>query len=398
MNGLTIPVSQLNQYIKNIFDAEEMLIGINVVGEVTNFKESGRAIYFDLKDESASIPCVVFDSSIVGDFKFGDKVTVKGKLNFYTKGGRLTFVVSKMEKFGVGDLYKEFIELKEKLEKEGLFNPENKKELPKYPQRIGVVTSRTGAVIRDIIRVARSKNVSTDIVLFPAKVQGIGAKEEIIKGIKVLDERNLDVIIVARGGGSFEDYQPFNTEEVCRVVYNAKTPIISAIGHETDWSLIDFVADCRAGTPSIASEMAFFDEKNEHNKKLLLLNSSYMLIKNKYLKTSDKMMGQVGLIERILFGKLDKIKDRIDKAKNLLEPLSKNKLEKYKSKIDVVLTALDNSNPIKLLSRGYTRVTAESGKTITSIEDVNSGDKVNFRLKDGLLKATILEKGANANE
>ena len=227
MNELTISVTQISNYIKNIFDAEEMLIGVRVLGEITNLKPSSRAIYFDLKDDNASLPCVVFDTALIEGYQFGDKVVVKGKLNYYSKGGKLSFVVSKIEKFGVGELYKEFLELKAKLEKEGLFSTEHKKKLPEFAKRVGVVTSRTGAVIRDIIRVKNQKNHWSDVVLFPVKVQGIGAKEEIINGIKFLDEYGVDVIIVARGGGSFEDYQPFNSEEVARAVFNAKTPIVS---------------------------------------------------------------------------------------------------------------------------------------------------------------------------
>ena len=172
MSDLTISVTQLNTYIKNIFDAEEMLIGIKVVGEITNLKPSSRAIYFDLKDENASLSCVVFDETIIDGFQFGDKVTVKGKLNYYTKGGKLSFVVNKIEKFGLGDLYQQYLKLKESLEKEGLFDEKHKKQLPNYVRRVGVVTSRTGAVIRDIIRVKHSKNHWSDVVLFPVKVQG----------------------------------------------------------------------------------------------------------------------------------------------------------------------------------------------------------------------------------
>ena len=258
---MTLSVTQISNYIKSIFDAEELLIGVSVYGEITNLKPSSRAIYFDIKDENSALPCVCFDQYLLKGFDFGDQVAVTGKLNYYAKTGKLSFIVSKIEKYGVGELYKQFIELKDKLQKEGLFDEGRKKPLPKYVKKVGVVSSETGAVIRDIIRVKSEKNSYSDIVLFPVKVQGVGADVDIVRGIKYLDEFGVDCIIVARGGGSFEDYQPFNTEVVARAVFEAKTPIVSAIGHENDWSIIDYVADVRAGTPSIASEIVFFNDE-----------------------------------------------------------------------------------------------------------------------------------------
>ena len=194
-NRLSLSVTQISNYIKNIFDAEEMLIGVEVYGEITNLKPSSRAVYFDIKDEECALPWVCFDFNMLSSFKFGDKVSVIGKLNYYAKTGKLSFIVSKIEKFGQGDLYKKYIELKEQFEKEGLFDKSAKKEIPKFPKRIGVVTSSTGAVICDIVRVARKKNKSTDIVLYPVKVQGIGAEKEIVEGIAFLDSYNVDAII-----------------------------------------------------------------------------------------------------------------------------------------------------------------------------------------------------------
>lgn len=392
MNGLTISVSQLNEYIKKIFDAEEMLIGINVVGEITNLKQSGKSTYFDLKDESASLPCVAFDSTLLKDLEIGDKVTIKGKLNYYIKGGRLTFVVSKVEKYGLGDLYKQFLLLKEKLEKQGIFDEKIKKELPKYPKRIGVVTSRTGAVIRDIIRVARNKNKSTDIVLFPAKVQGIGAKEEIIKGIKVLDEMGLDAIIVARGGGSFEDYQPFNSEDVVMAVFNAKTPIISAIGHENDWSLIDFAADKRAGTPSIASDMAFNDEFEHINKLMLLMNNVYSFITHNYLKQNETIVNRTKIISQLVISKLEKLKYETEKGKNLLYPLVNQKLESFNSKLNLLHSKLESSNPASLLQKGYIKAYSFKNEPIFKIADVKLDEEIKLRLCDGVVIAKAIKK------
>ena len=390
MSVLTISVTQLNNYIKNIFDAEETLIGIKVVGEITNFKPSSKAVYFDLKDENASLSCVVFNPELINGFNFGDKVTVKGKLNYYVKGGKLSFVVSSIEKFGIGDLYQEFLELKDKLTKEGLFDDAYKKQLPQYVKRVGVVTSRTGAVIRDIIRVKRAKNRSSDIVLFPVKVQGIGAKEEIIKGIEFLDNYGVDVIIVARGGGSFEDYQPFNTEDIVRAVFRAKTPIVSAIGHENDWSLIDFVADRRASTPSVASEIVFFDEQQYLNQLSMPL---YGYISDLSRASKDKY-NKVNFLSENIENKLkdliyDKKKDLDIAAKNLIL-LQERNIERNSAKLDLLMANISKNNPLEIISRGYAKVT-KAGKNIKSVSQLEVGDNIEIMVGDGSICSTVSE-------
>ena len=390
MSELTISVSQLNNYIKNIFDNEEMLIGVKVVGEITNLKPSSRAIYFDLKDENASIPCVVFDESIIASFKFGDKVSAKGRLNFYSKGGKLTFVVSKLEKFGVGDLYKEYLELKAKLEREGLFDESKKKPLPKFVSRVGVVTSRTGAVIRDIIRVQHSKNWSADILLYPVKVQGVGADREIIAGIETLDNYGVDVIIVARGGGSFEDYAPFNTEQVARAVANAKTPIVSAIGHENDWSIIDFVADRRASTPSVASDMVFYDEKAY----LKSLAEPLLLFLKRQEKGFDQthrnIISSALKIEQILKLKLDRMSEKINQLSSSMVVNIDRNLERKEADIKLLMSSLSANNPMEIMSRGYTKTTV-GGKNLTTIKDVSVGEDAEITVVDGTIVAKITD-------
>jgi len=390
MSELTISVTQLNNYIKNIFDAEEMLIGIKVVGEITNLKPSSKAVYFDLKDENASLSCVVFDERIVEGIKFGDKVTVKGKLNYYVKGGKLSFVVSKIEKFGVGDLYQEYIQLKEKLSKEGLFLPEHKKPIPEFVRRVGVVTSRTGAVIRDIIRVKHSKNHYSDVVLFPVKVQGIGAKEEIIKGIEFLDDYGVDVIIVARGGGSFEDYQPFNTEEVVRAAFKAKTPIVSAIGHENDWSLLDFVADERASTPSVASEMVFFDEKKYLERLLLPLKNFINNLSSSAIDKYNKVNNLFEIIVSATTNRLLNFKTTTDIKINNLIGLVERNIERNTSKIDILMANISKNNPLEILSRGYARVTND-GINVKSVSDVKVGEEIEIAVKDGLITSKVIQ-------
>jgi len=388
MSELTISVSQLNNYIKNIFDAEEMLFGVKVVGEITNLKPSSRAVYFDLKDENASIPCVVFDESIISAFSFGDKVVAKGKLNFYVKGGKLTFVVSKLEKFGVGDLYKEFLELKDKLQKEGLFEDARKKPLPLFVKRVGVVTSRTGAVIRDIMRVKKAKNRSSDIVLYPVKVQGVGADKEIIEGIKFLDQYGVDVIIVARGGGSFEDYQPFNTEQVARAVAEAKTPIVSAIGHENDWSLIDFVADQRASTPSVASEMVFYDERRYLASLVEPLYEFLRVVKRTSSDNHKKIIDEMEQISQLMKLKVERSYQSMKQNADSLVLHMERMLERKNSTLDLLNEKLSNNNPVQIFKRGYAKVSVKD-KGLASIKNAKIGDEAVITLLDGALTANI---------
>ncbi|MBP3629955.1 MAG: exodeoxyribonuclease VII large subunit, partial [Clostridia bacterium] len=366
-----------------------LLIGVSVYGEITNLKPSARAIYFDIKDTECALPCVCFDQYLMKDFKFGDRVTIVGKLNYYAKTGKLSFIVSKIEKFGVGDLYKQYIELKAKLEKEGVFDERYKKDLPKFPKRVGVVTSETGAVIRDIVRVARKKNRTTEIVLFPVKVQGIGADSEIIKGVKFLDSYNVDLIIVARGGGSFEDYQPFNTEQVVRTIFECNKPVISAIGHENDWSLIDFVADVRASTPSVASEIAFFDEK-------AYMQSLYEILKHPVLRLEESYKNKKLYFDNIANRMSEQCKRLIQKGKQDLGEISSKVvhsidkvIDGYSNVLDKLSIRLSGANPIEIMKRGFSQIKDGNGNVVKSITSLNVGDDIEMRLMDGRVYSLV---------
>lgn len=389
MSNMKLTVTQISNYIKNIFDNEELLIGVSVVGEITNLKPSSRAIYFDVKDDNASLPCVCFDQILLNGFAFGDKVSVTGKLNYYAKTGKLSFIVSKIEKFGIGELYKEFLELKKTLENEGLFDELKKKPLPKFVKKVGVVTSETGAVIKDIIRVKSEKNSLSSLVLYPVKVQGVGADTEIVRAIEYLDEmEDVDCIIVARGGGSFEDYQPFNTEKVARAVFNAKTPIVSAIGHETDWSIIDYVSDARAGTPSIASEMVFFDENQviaEIKGTLSMQFSNYLSNLNANLK--ELRINSQGLSDRFL-GKLKFSQNALEVNKIKLINSITNALSDKKQKLEILSSRLSNSNPVEILNRGYS-VTNFEGSVIKSVKNIKPNSKIKTILSDGEIVSVV---------
>ena len=257
MEEKAISVTQISTYFKQIFDAEELLQNISVFGEVSDFSLSRGVAYFSLKDENALLSCVCFGADNLVSVRNGDKVIVRGTPKYYVKGGKLNFNVNKIAPFGTGNLFEQFLKLKQDLENEGLFDDKNKKTIsPQNIKRIGVVTSETGAVIQDIINVVTRRNPFVDIVLYPVKVQGYNAELDIVKGINFFsDYPNVNAIIVARGGGSLEDLKPFNSEIVARAVFACTKPLISAVGHETDFTIIDFVSDLRAPTPSVAAEL-----------------------------------------------------------------------------------------------------------------------------------------------
>lgn len=388
MQNLTLSITQLNNYIKNIFDNEELLIGVSVYGEITNFKISNGVAYFDIKEDGAQLSCVKFSSN-APFAKNGDQVIVTGKLNYHVRLGRLSFVVSKIEPYGMGELYKKFLELKARLESEGIFDESKKKPLPKYAKKIGVVTSETGAVIRDIYHVTRKKNPFTDILVYPSKVQGTNAEYEIAEGIKYLDENtDVDVIIVARGGGSFEDLSPFNTEVVARAIFASNKPVISAVGHETDFSISDFASDFRAPTPSVAAEVAVFDyyEELEYLEDLRdrLKKDVLRVIDDKTRDINEIASNIVSLVSNrvALENKdLEMLVDNICKsAENVVQTKSKN--------LDILVTKLEKSNPLSILKSGYSKV-EKSGKGVSSVADLKENDIVQLYFKDGEADAQI---------
>ena len=371
MNDLIISVSQLNKYIRQIFEAEELLFNISVKGEISGLKSPSKDIaFFDLKDENSQIRCVCFDGNVFENFRNGDCVVARGTPKFYAKGGRLDFNVNKLTLFGQGYLYLKFLELKEKLNKEGLFDINNKKTLTENVKRIGVVTSETGAVIEDIINVATRRNPSIDIVIFPAKVQGANAELDIIKGIEFFSNYNVDVIIIARGGGSFEDLNVFNSEIIARTAFNCPKPLVSAIGHETDFTILDFVADVRASTPSVAAELVVADIKGKEQ-----------VFKHKCLRLNELMSYQ-------LLGAKDKIKAQQNDLLNNI----KNLMNEYKYYISLKKTTLEKLNPNIILKAGYAKI-SKSGKskvqTITSVKQIKIGDIVNIDFYDGKVKGEI---------
>lgn len=393
MQNLTLSITQLNNYIKNIFDNEELLIGVSVYGEVTNFKISNGVAYFDIKEEGAQLSCIKF-SSFFPFAKNGDQVIVTGKLNYHVKLGRLSFVASKVEQYGMGQLYKQYLELKARLESEGVFDASKKKEIPKYAKNIGVVTSETGAVIRDIYHVTKKKNPYTNLIVYPSKVQGLNAEYEIAEGIKYFNENsNVDVIIVARGGGSFEDLAPFNTEVVARAVFNSKIPVISAVGHETDFSIIDFASDLRAPTPSVAAEVAVFDYYAEVE---YINGLENRILKSVEKNVEDEKQNQKNIVSQIAKTMTTKIlletKDCLligDKIYKKVQDIFRD----HKQKLELLVTKLEKSNPLTILKAGYSKVMVNE-KVVSSVQDVSVDDVLTTYVKDGkIISKTISVEG-----
>ena len=386
-----ITVTRLNQYIKQIFDAEELLHNISVEGEVFGVSMSRNVIYFSLKDEESSLSCVCFYPNYFDDLKEGEKVIITGSPNYYIKGGKLNFNVYKVERFGQGKLYEEFLKLKEKLEKEGLFDSSNKKPIPQNIKRIGVITSREGAVIQDIKNVAWRRNPCVDIVLFNTRVQGRGAEHEIAHAIDVMGNFNeIDVLVVARGGGSLEDLSAYNTEVVARATYNCSKPIVSAVGHETDFTIIDFVSDLRAPTPSAAAELLTFNltERKQDFKKLindfvkagnLFLNAQTNKIDNlQYFIAND--FENIVLSEGV---RLSRIKDHL--ITNFENLINQNYYE-----IGLKENSIKKLNPKAMLSRGYAKI-EQNNRSIKSIKDLDESD-ISIIMQDGEIKAKPIKE------
>ena len=395
-----ISVTDLNKYIKEKIDGDEILNNVLVKGEISNFKNHYTGhLYFTLKDENSLIKCVMF-KSYVSHLNFmpkdGMKVMILGSVSVFERDGVYQIYAKAMKEDGLGSLYEAYEKLKANLEKEGLFDEKHKKKIPFMPRTIGVLTSNTGAVIRDIINVSTRRNPNVNIRLYPVPVQGPGAAKEIANGIKFMNENKLaDVLIIGRGGGSLEDLWPFNEEIVARAIYDSEIPIISAVGHETDFSISDFVADLRAPTPSAAAELAVANiedvknslklynnrYKNALKKKIELMKLSYekCMARPAYKNPTQKINEQFMLIDM-----------RVKSLKNSINL----KLKEEKTKFVKEVARLDSMSPLKTLARGYSIITKEdnnacNGKIVRSVKDLERNEKINIKLVDGEKKAII---------
>ncbi len=386
-----VSVTQLNKYIKDIFDAEEMLHGISVFGEISSYNVSNGIAYFNLKDEDNLLSCVLFGASKFQAPKLGDMILATGSINYWTKGGRLTFQATRIVPYGKGLLYEKFLQLKASLEEKGYFDPAHKKPIPEFVRRIGVVTSATGAVIQDIRDVTTRRNNGVDIVLYPVKVQGVGAEFEIAEGINFFSNYDpIDCVIVARGGGSLEDLQPFNTEVVADATYNCKKPIISAVGHETDFTIIDFVSDLRAPTPSAGAELAVFkksDVLNDIAKNVNRMEKCLNLITTNITTSVQKC---VLVAEHFVQNKINYYTTEINKMLLNCEQQLNKKSAEYEKQVEVFARIIEKLNPQNLLVKGYTKLSV-NGNPVMGVRDIKVNDVLNIRLIDGNIKAAVTD-------
>ena len=399
MEYQAITVTDLNKYIKEKIAGDENLANVLVKGEISNFKlhYTGH-MYFTLKDENSLIKCIMF-KTYTPHLKFtpkdGMKVMAFGTVSVFERDGTYQLYAKAMKQLGkIGDLRAAYEELKAKLEKEGLFASSNKKPIPMMPQTIGVLTSNTGAVIRDIINVSTRRNPKVHIRLYPVPVQGEGAGAKIAEGIRFMNEHHLaDVLIVARGGGSLEDLWPFNEEVVARAIYASEIPVISAVGHETDFTIADFVADLRAPTPSAAAELAVSNIE-ELEKKLYQYQNRFAqaLVKKVELM---KLRYEKCMKSRVFTQPLQKIQEQymvIDNRIKTMEYSIMQKLQTEKANTKNLILKLDALSPLKTLARGYS-IVLKQGKAVKSIKELKQEDEIEIRMQDGKTKAKIVQGG-----
>ena len=394
------PVGQVNKYIKNMFAQDFMLHLISIKGEVSNCKyHTSGHIYFTLKDKAGAMSAVMFAGNaknMTFRMKDGDQVVVTGSVEVYEKMGTYQIYARQIELDGEGNLYLRFEQLKKELEEMGLFAAEYKRPIPKYAGKIGVVTAQTGAAIQDIRNISGRRNPYVQLILYPALVQGEGAAQSIVNGIHALDRMGLDIIIVGRGGGSIEDLWAFNEEIVARAIFECNTPVISAVGHETDWTIADFVSDRRAPTPSAAAELAVFDHRQmidqlSNIKKRMDSNLSGKI--EFYRERLSHIKTRVSYLSPA--NRLNENRKRLADLEERLLLLMQQQIKDKRQKLIMLSTRLDADSPVKKLSQGYAYVSKEDGRNIHSAADITCGDNIDIYLIDGRAKAVISEVDLN---
>lgn len=394
------PVGQVNKYIKNMFAQDFMLHLISIKGEVSNCKyHTSGHIYFTLKDKAGAMSAVMFAGNaknMTFRMKDGDQVVVTGSVEVYEKMGTYQIYARQIELDGEGNLYLRFEQLKKELEEMGMFAAEYKRPIPKYAGKIGVVTAKTGAAIQDIRNISHRRNPYVQLILYPALVQGEGAAQSIVNGIHALDRMGLDIIIIGRGGGSIEDLWAFNEEIVARAIFECNTPVISAVGHETDWTIADFVSDRRAPTPSAAAELAVFDHRQmtdylSNIKKRMDSNLSGKI--EFYRERLSHIKTRVSYLSPA--NRLNENRKRLADLEERLLLLMQQQIKDKRQKLIMLSTRLDADSPVKKLSQGYAYVSKEDGRNIHSAADITCGDNIDIYLIDGRAKAVISEVDLN---
>ena len=390
-------VGQINSYIKNMFAQDFLLQELSVKGEVSNCKyHSSGHIYFTLKDAKGTISCVMFAGNRSGlGFRMseGMQVVVHGTIDVYERDGKYQMYAKTIEQDGAGALYERFERLKQELLERGMFSPEYKKPIPKYIRTLGVVTAPTGAAVRDIINIATRRNPYVQILLYPATVQGDGAVESIVRGIRMLERQKVDAIIVGRGGGSIEDLWAFNEEAVAQAVFDCNIPVISAVGHETDTTIIDYVADLRAPTPSAAAELAVYDVALTLSQLQGLKMSMLRQMQNHLrLSRAEMKMLEAGLKMNSPMGK---IREKRSYALSMEEQLSnamKARIVRERHRLAIYIEQLKGLSPLDKLNQGYSYVSDEKGKTVTDVSRISEGDKIQIYVKNGRIEAEVIGK------
>ncbi len=390
-------VAQVNSYIKNMFTQDFMLQSISVKGEVSNCKyHSSGHIYFTLKDEKGTISCVMFAGNRDGltfSMAQGQQVVVSGTIDVYERDGKYQLYARQIKQDGAGALYERFELLKAQLEERGMFAPEYKQPIPKYINRLGVVTAQTGAAVRDIIQVATRRNPYVQIILYPAIVQGEAAVSSIVNGIHAMEHFGVDTIIVGRGGGSIEDLWAFNEEAVAQAVFDCPIPIISAVGHETDFTIADFVADLRAPTPSAAAELAVYDRELLQDKLSEYAYTMQHLCRNHIRQCRNRLENYQMQIKYL--SPLNQIREKRTYMLNLEESLQEcmeRKLSEKRHKLAIYIEQMKGLSPLEKLNQGYAYVADAQNKTISSIEQVEPEDEVHIYVKDGIIQARVVDR------
>ena len=387
-------VGQVNRYVKNMFIQDYVLRKVYVKGEVSNCKyHTSGHIYFSLKDETGVLSCVMFAGQRRGlafRMKDGDRVVVGGAVDVYERDGRYQMYAKEITLEGAGALYERFLALKAELEEMGMFAPEYKQPIPRFIRRLGVVTAPTGAAVQDIRNISLRRNPYLQIILYPALVQGDGAADSIVKGIRMLDEAGVDTIIVGRGGGSIEDLWAFNEEKVARAIFECRTPIISAVGHEVDFTIADFVADLRAPPPSAAAELAVDDM------------AQVMYTLSSYQERFQRDMREKIEFQRVRLGQYQmrlkylspesRLRDRRQALVDFEDTLRRamdNKLQQYRHRLGIYLERYQGLSPLAKLNQGYSFVADTDGRGITSVSQVKPGDRVEISVTDGVIQAEV---------
>ena len=407
-------VSQINTYIRTMFTQDFVLNRLSVRGEVSNLKyHTSGHIYFSLKDAGGTIACVMFAGMRAGlTFRLanGPQIVVDGNVNVYERDGKYQLYASRIRLDGAGELYERFLALKAELEEMGMFAPEYKKEIPVFVRRLGVVTAPTGAAVRDIINIATRRNPGIQIILYPAQVQGEGAAASVASGLEALDQMDCDVIIVGRGGGSIEDLWAFNEEEVARAIFACQTPVISAVGHETDTTIADYVADLRAPTPSAAAELAVLDVR-QILQQLDAAEEELTRRMRRIIYTKRQALSQVRLqqqMEQVLKAKRNRLqqyqihlrylepmqrvreqRQQLADAQEHLQRSMEQRAQQYRNRLRLYAEQMRRCSPLEKLAQGYGLITNESGERVHSVSQVKEGELLDLYVSDGKITVQV---------